>query len=280
MAKIFISYSSKDNNFVSLLQRLLQFHYVDVWCGISDIHPGAQFPLEIERAIKDANTLLVVVSAQTASSKWVVKEIASFQTQNNDGVIIPLLLDSTDLDSIAPGLGLYQAIDFSTSMLDGYDQLFQIFGKEFLSFRDRRNQPAGRRTGERRQGDRRESPLIQRLRLGFWKAYFNATGRGEFDELSDTLHEKLKLIDSLRTEVQKYQFVNDAGQECDSLQVLEEATHRIWNIMKKRGHFFRAIYLIEGIAEEIVDQYKILRIADRRAENRRSEKERQDRRNR
>lgn len=278
MAKAFISYSSKDHNFVSLLQRLLQFHYIDVWCGISDIPPGTQFPAEIERAVKDANILLVVVSAQTVSSKWVTKEITTFQTHNSDGLVIPLMLDSTDLDSIVPGLSQYQAINFSKSMLEGYEHLFQLFGKEFLSFRDRRNKPTGRRSSERRQGERRTSPLIQRLRLGFWKAYSTATGRGEFDELSDTLREKLKLIDSLGTEVKKYVFVNDAGQECGSLDVLEESTHRVWNIMKKRGNFFRAIYIVEGVAEELVDQYKILMVVDRRNESRRSDKEKPDRR--
>jgi hypothetical protein len=277
MAKVFISYSSKDTYFVSLLQALLQFHYIDVWWSVYDIKPGTQFPPEIEQAIKDANTLLVVASAQAVKSKWMTKEISAFQAQNKDGLIVPLLLDAIDLDAISPGLSNYQAIDFSQSMLEGCQHLFQLFGKEFLSYRDRRNQPTGRRSVERRTEDRRKSPLIKRLRKGFWLAYTRATGRGEFEELPDTLREQFKVIDSLREEVQKYQYSDESGKIYDPTMVLEESIRRVWDMMSPRGKF-KAVYIVEGIAEELYENYKIITVANRRSSSRRLQADRRDRR--
>jgi hypothetical protein len=273
MAKVFISHSSKDHYFVCLLVKLLKFHYIDTWCSSYDIQPGTQFPLVIEHAIKDANLLLVVTSENTIQSKWVTKEIAIFQTQNEEAVVVPLLLDSTNLDSIVPGLNYYQAIDFSQSMLEGCESLFCLLGKEFLSYKNRRNNPARRDSDERRTKDRRESTLIQRMRRGFWKSYYQSTGKGEFDELADSIYEKLKISNSLLSEASKYKYFDSANHEFDPKQVLEVVTHKVWNAMKD-GRTFRPIYLIEGIAEEIYDHYRIERHFERRRDGRRLAEER------
>ncbi len=276
MTKVFISYSSKDFYFVSLLQELLKYHYIDVWCSTSDIQPGTQFPAGIEQAIKDANLLLVVASSQTITSKWVTKEVTAFQARNDVALVVPLLLDSTDLNSISPGLNYYQAIDFSESMLDGYQQLFRLFKKDFLSYQDRRDQKLGRRSVERRVRERRKTSLTERMRRGFWDAYFKATGRGEFDELLDTLRERFKVLDSLKTEIQKYQYLDEANRECDPLHVLELIIHTKWNELKNT-HYFKPVYLIEGMVDEIFEQYKIKSVSERRSKDgRRATKERRE----
>jgi TIR domain len=269
MAKAFLSYSSKDNNFVSLLVALLKFHHIDIWCSSSDIQPGAQFSLNIELALKDANVMLVVISKNAATSKWVTKEITTFKTQKNEALIVPLLLDSTSLDSIVPSLDHYQAIDFSQSMLAGCENLFSLLGKDFLSYQDRRNDLTRRIINNRRQGDRRESKLIQRMRLGFWKSYTQFTGRGEFEEITFDVRERLKVSDSLQGEICKYQYFDATHKSLDPKQVLETAVRGVWNMMKSRGTI-KAVYLIEAIAEDICAQYNVEAHSERRNYVRRS----------
>lgn len=269
MAKIFVSHSSDDHYFVSLLVKLLQYHYLDAWCSLSDIQPGTLFPTEIDHAIKDANILLVVTSANTTRSKWVPKEITEFQTQRSGAVVIPLLLDETHLGSIVPGLDQVRPIDFTRSMLDGYEVLFKLLGKEFLSFEDRRQINTRRNQNDRRSQDRRKANLVQRIRLGFWKTYSQSTGKGEFDEIIDSVREKIKICSSLQSEASKYTYFDDDNRQCEPKQVLDLSTHRIWNAMKDGGTF-KPIYLIEAIAEDICEKYQIKVNSERRRTVRRA----------
>ena len=256
MASVFISYDSRDYYVVSLLEELLRFHYINVWCAPSDIRPGANFSSDIEQALKRANVLIVVSSVNALSSKWVPKEITTFQTRHQKASIIPILLDSTNVDEITPGLSSFQAIDFSKSMLGGCRTLFRSLGKDFMSNRDRRND-FRRDSKDRRRGyDRRSSTTLQRMRQGFWLAYAKHTGKGEFDEINDSLREKFKVIDALREVAEAYKYFKGPDLECDSTEVLQKTTQTVWTLMKERGHF-KAVYIVEGIAEEIHDQYDI-----------------------
>lgn len=256
MARVFISYGSQDYYIVSLLEELLKFHYIDVWCAPSNIRPGVNFTSDIERALNRANMLVVISSVNSLSSKWVAKEITTFQATHQNASIIPILLDSTNAEEITPGLSSYQAIDFSDSMLIGCRTLFRALGKEFMSSRERRADFRRSSRDRRSVRDRRSAQLLQRLRRGFWSAYSKNTGKGEFDELSDSLREKFKVVDALQDEALKYMYFNTANEEGNPKEILERSTQTVWDFMKQRGHF-KAVYIVEGIAEEIHDHYEI-----------------------
>jgi len=275
MASVFISYDSKDYYLVSLLEELLRFHYIDVWCAPSNIRPGAVFSSDIEQALTRSNVLIVVSSVNSISSKWVPKEVTTFQNRHDQASIIPILLDSTNVDEITPGLSSYQAIDFSKSMLGGCRTLFRSLGKDFISNRDRRNDLRRESKDRRKNYDRRSSTKLQRMRKGFWLAYAKHTGRGEFEELNDTLREKFKVIDALREIVQSYKYIKDTDVEWDPIEVLQRSTQTVWDLMKQRGHF-KAVYIVEGIAEEIHDQYDP-QVLTRRQASRRGPGDRRER---
>jgi hypothetical protein len=57
--KAFISHATLDKNFVNLLVALLEFHYVEAWCSLTNLQPGDPFREEIANAIRRANVLLV-----------------------------------------------------------------------------------------------------------------------------------------------------------------------------------------------------------------------------
>ena len=269
MAKIFVSHSSADHYFVSLLLRLLEFHYLDAWCSLSDIQPGRQFPTEIDQGIRNSNILLVVSSENTAQSKWVTKEVAVFQGQNSQGLVVPLVLSRIDLDAVVPGLNQYQAIDFSRSMLEGFEKLFQLLGRDFLVFENRRNSGSRRGDGDRRSRDRRKADLLQRMRRGFLKAYYQSTQKDEFDEIKDTIREKIAMIEALQPETAKYKYFDDTDQECNPDLLLDRSTHKVWNLLKNK-RTFKPVYLVEGIAEDLYEHYRVQVDSERRKSTRRS----------
>ncbi len=253
MARVFVSHSSEDQYFVNLLVAVLRFHYVESWFSGVDLRLGTQFPLEIDKSLRKANSLIAVISKNSEESKWVSKEVATFQALNADAAITPLLLDSADADRVLPGLKDFQAVDFSSCMLTGFQTLLSSYGKEFLAFQTRRSGEDRRYSPERRikQSDRRKpAQLLQRLRMGFWKSFAQHTGMGKFEDLNPSLSTKLKIIDSLEPEIRKYRLLDSELRALDHRSVLEESTHDAANWVLS-SNLTKAVYVIEAIAENM-----------------------------
>jgi len=107
MAKLFLSYSRKDavraQRFCDWLER--EGH--DVWRDNDDIGGGASFSVEIEKALKDCDAVLVLWSAASVQSAWVRDEAAFGRDKSK---LIPFTLDGTE-----PPLGFrqFQTIDIA-----------------------------------------------------------------------------------------------------------------------------------------------------------------------
>lgn len=93
MAKLFLSYSRKDEakarRFTSWLER--EGH--DVWRDEEDISGGASFSAEIEKALEDCDAVLVLWSANSVQSAWVRDEAGYGRDR---GKLIPFSLDATE----------------------------------------------------------------------------------------------------------------------------------------------------------------------------------------
>lgn len=72
----FISYSTEDQKFVSLLHNDLQKNGVECWFAPHDAKGGKKLHEQIEEAISDYDCLLLVLSANSMGSEWVKSEIA------------------------------------------------------------------------------------------------------------------------------------------------------------------------------------------------------------
>jgi tetratricopeptide (TPR) repeat protein len=107
MAKLFLSYSRKDQARTRRFTEWLEREGHDVWRDEDDIGGGASFSSEIEKALKDCDAVLVLWSAESVQSAW-VRDEASYGRDN--GKLIPFSLDGTE-----PPLGFrqYQSIDLS-----------------------------------------------------------------------------------------------------------------------------------------------------------------------
>jgi len=277
MAKVFISHSSEDKYFVNLLVALLEFHYIETWCSLTNLHPGTKFPGEIENALKTSDYMLVIVSKNSIKSKWVTKEIAVFETRKPGSLVVPLLLDPVDLDEVVPGLSDYQSIDFMKCMLTGFTVLLQLFGKEFLPRSERRGGEKRRTSENRRENeDRRSTNLTQRMRLGFWKSYSSACGIGKFDDLWLSVRERFKVMDYLKDAANEYIYLDESKNPCENDDVLEKATNIVWEELRMKSEFVKVIYVIEAIAEEIKRNFIVKPIERRTTKGRRLGGDRRD----
>lgn len=109
MAKLFLSYSRKDEARARRLTEWLERKGHDVWRDEDDIGGGTSFSSEIEKALKECDAVLVLWSADSVQSAWVRDEAGYGR---DAGKLIPISLDRTD-----PPLGFRQ---FQALALQGW----------------------------------------------------------------------------------------------------------------------------------------------------------------
>ncbi len=123
MANVFISYSSKDSDFVDRLKRALEQHTYKVWLDRWEIHGGVSIPEAIQQGLHNANYVIVVLSINSVKSKWVECEWqAAYWQEIKDGsvTVIPLLLEECAVPLLLQAI---HTIDFRSSFSDGLPQL-------------------------------------------------------------------------------------------------------------------------------------------------------------
>lgn len=99
---LFISHSSKDDDFVRALQQALAFHNLHAWIDSRELLPGGLLNPDITKAINESSAYAVVVSPAALKSKWVGKELShALKVQTGRGKahypVIALSLDGTKL---------------------------------------------------------------------------------------------------------------------------------------------------------------------------------------
>jgi Tol biopolymer transport system component len=95
MTQVFISYSRKDLAFVERLAEDLKKAGLDVWYDISGLAGGSRWRSEIQKAIKDSQHIIVVLSPDSVESEWVEREFLF--ASNLKRKIIPLLYRPCEL---------------------------------------------------------------------------------------------------------------------------------------------------------------------------------------
>ena len=106
MTDIFVSYASGDREIVEPLAVALEAEGYSVWWD-RNIHGGAEFSGEIEKALQASKIVLVVWSENSLTSHW-VKDEAAFARDRS--ILLPIRIDDSE-----PPLGFrqHQTIDFS-----------------------------------------------------------------------------------------------------------------------------------------------------------------------
>jgi hypothetical protein len=108
---LFLSYSSRDKEFVRKLAEDLTFCQVDVWLDQWELQTGARLHEVIPDAVKESRFYTIVLSANSSRSDWVKKELRQARAREKDtgqivvlpiligrGVVSPLLKDRIYID--------------------------------------------------------------------------------------------------------------------------------------------------------------------------------------
>ncbi len=114
----FISYSSKDREFVQQLFEDLQSEGIRCWIAFEDLKPGDRIAERIEEAVRSFDKLLLVISENSIGSTFVNYEIATIlqkEQQTHRTLLFPIRIDDSLPASIrdwSPLIFQRKAIDF------------------------------------------------------------------------------------------------------------------------------------------------------------------------
>lgn len=116
---IFMSYSRRELGFVDDLVHKLEGENYNVWLDYRALIPGSPWNVQIDKGLKEADTVLLVVSKAALSSEYVALEWRHFLEAKQR--VILLIFEAVDLP---PELEKYEWVDFRSSYKSGLEELF------------------------------------------------------------------------------------------------------------------------------------------------------------
>ena len=121
-SSFFMSYSREDAALQKKVVAGLRERGVTVWVDVENLIPGSPaWEREIERAIRSAAGIIVLLSPDANNSEWVRREI-SF-AEDNRKRIFPVLVRGEEDDSIPLRLASHQRVDLRRDFDQGLDEL-------------------------------------------------------------------------------------------------------------------------------------------------------------
>lgn len=118
----FMSYSRDDASYQKRIISQLRQRGINVWVDTENLIPGSPaWEREIERAIRAASGIIVLLSPDSNNSEWVRREI-SFAEQNQKR-IFPILVRGDEDDSIPLRLSSHQRVDLRRDFDGGLNEL-------------------------------------------------------------------------------------------------------------------------------------------------------------
>lgn len=106
MSKIFLSHNHNDKPFVRELASYLQQYGIEAWVDEAEIKIGDSLIEKVGTAIKENAFVGVVISRNSANSKWVKKELEialQRELQEDRVVVLPIVLDDSELPLFLTG---------------------------------------------------------------------------------------------------------------------------------------------------------------------------------
>lgn len=118
MSEVFICYSDLDKSIMIQLRQSLMRHSITVWTNQTDIQSGTQFEQEIKQGVEQSDNIIYLISSNALASEYCQMELDYALSYHKR--IIPLLIESINLDKIPPQILGLQFIDLSESRTEDY----------------------------------------------------------------------------------------------------------------------------------------------------------------
>ena len=126
---IFFSYARENSDFVLKLAKDLRANKIPIWIDQLDIKPGTRWDISVERALKQSQTLLLVLSPSSVSSSNVMDEVSYALEKNNR--VIPVMFKECETPFRLKRL---QFIDFTVDYEIGLRSLLKTFETNLPDF--------------------------------------------------------------------------------------------------------------------------------------------------
>ncbi len=120
---VFLSYSSKDREWVKQFVNAIQESGLTAWFDVADIPPGERWEDHIQKALRESTILVLIMSPDSIKSPWTYFELgAAIADQKR---IIPVLTQEMDWRDIPTPLARLQFLKESSPWEAGV-QLAQV----------------------------------------------------------------------------------------------------------------------------------------------------------
>ena len=140
--KIFLSYSSVDESFVERLYLRLSRDGISCYFAPATIPPGANFVMDLQRALDECNYLVMVLSNAYLESEFAMAEwsaIVANDPANLEGRLIPLLLEECPLPAFVRTLNHLDATN-DAAFQRSYTRMRLLFAQSASHDIERRNE--------------------------------------------------------------------------------------------------------------------------------------------
>lgn len=114
---VFISYAADDKEWVSEFFETLRQAGKTAWYDALDIRPGDRWQDKIQEALRESDTLILIVSPKTVNSKWVFFELGAAMAGRKR--IIPVIMGDVDDEEIHPSLAKFQYVKEDSAQVAG-----------------------------------------------------------------------------------------------------------------------------------------------------------------
>ncbi|NEO35990.1 MAG: TIR domain-containing protein [Moorea sp. SIOASIH] len=112
LTHVLICYADQDKPVMQKIAKTLMRQSLTVWTNKTDIQTGTRFQDVINQGIEGADNLVYLISPASVTSDYCQQEIT--HALDNNKRIIPLLIESTELEGIPPQIRGLQFLDFTT----------------------------------------------------------------------------------------------------------------------------------------------------------------------
>ena len=118
--RVFLSYSRQDQAIAGQLIESLEKVGQSVWSD-RELRPGDDWQMETERALEEADAVIVVVSPASLQSKFVTEEWGTALAQSKR--VIPVLTGGARASKLPSGLAQKYAVNLDVDFSKGVDQI-------------------------------------------------------------------------------------------------------------------------------------------------------------
>lgn len=126
----FLSYAHKDETLARTLATELRAAGLTVWIAADGIHPGEKWAEAIDRGLAESGIFIVLLTPNSAVSKWVKHEIyLAIQASMRDEMqVLPLKMTACDDRAFPTSLSAFQFVSFESDYAQGRQDLFKQLG--------------------------------------------------------------------------------------------------------------------------------------------------------